>query len=83
MPIQEGTSEAVSTGNRGPGLGVHYTWYYAGMTVAPAAAGWLRDTVQHAGAPVLLAGALMVATVFAVLLLRLLQARWPIQRVTA
>lgn len=73
------TSEAVSPGHRGPGLGVHYTWYYAGMTVAPAAAGWLRDTAQHAGAPVLLAAALMVATVSAVLLLRLLQARWPIQ----
>lgn len=74
------TSEAVSARNRGPGLGVYYTWYYAGMTVAPAAAGWLRDRLQHAGAPVLLAGALMVATVAAVLLLRLLQARWPIER---
>jgi predicted MFS family arabinose efflux permease len=76
------TSEAVSTGNRGPGLGVHFTWYYAGMTVAPAAAGWLRDTVQHAGAPVIFAGALTLATVLTVLLLRLLQARWPIQRST-
>jgi MFS family permease len=74
------TSEAVSARNRGPGLGVYYTWYYAGMTVAPAAAGWLRDSFQHAGAPVLLAAALMVATVAAVLLLRLLQARWPIER---
>ena len=48
------------------------------MTVAPAVAGWLRDTLQQAGAPVLFAGALMVATVFTVLLLRQLQARWPI-----
>ena len=76
------SSEAVSPGNRGPGLGLYYTWYYAGMTAAPAVAGWLRDTVQHAGAPVLFAAALMVTTVAAVLLLRLLQARWPIQRTT-
>ena len=72
------TSQATTPANRGPGLGVFYTWYYAGMTIAPAVAGWLRDTLQQAGAPVLFAGALMVATVFIVLLLRLLQARWPI-----
>ena len=72
------TSEAVSPANRGPGLGVYYTWYYAGMAVAPAMAGWLRDTLQDAGAPLVLAGALMVVTVSMVLMLRLLQARWPI-----
>ena len=69
------TSQATTPANRGTGLGVFYTCYYAGMTVAPAVAGWLRDTLQQAGAPVLFAGALMVATVFTVLLLRLLQAR--------
>lgn len=72
------TSQATTPANRGPGLGVFYTWYYAGMTIAPAIAGWLRDTLDQAGAPVLFAGALMVATVTTVLLLRLLQARWPI-----
>lgn len=72
------TSQATTPDNRGPGLGVFYTWYYAGMTIGPAVAGWLRDTLQEPGAPVLFAGALMVATVFTVLLLRLLQARWPI-----
>lgn len=76
------SSEAVSPGNRGPGLGLYYTWYYAGMTAAPALAGGLRDASQHAGAPLILAAALMVATVAAVLSLRVLQARWPI-RVTA
>lgn len=72
------TSQATTPANRGPGLGVFYTWYYAGMTIAPAVAGWLRDALREAGAPVLFAGALMVATVFTVLLLRVLQARWPI-----
>ena len=72
------TTQATTPANRGPGLGVFYTWYYAGMTIAPAIAGWLRDTLDQAGAPVLFAGALLVATVIMVLLLRLLQARWPI-----
>ena len=71
------TTQATTPANRGPGLGVFYTWYYAGMTIAPAIAGWLRDTLDQAGAPVLFAGALLVATVIMVLLLRLLQARWP------
>jgi MFS family permease len=74
------TTQATTPANRGPGLGVFYTWYYAGMTIAPAVAGWLRDALQDAGAPLLFAGALMVATVATVLLLRLLQARWPIPR---
>ncbi len=74
------TSEAVTPANRGPGLGIYYTWYYAGMAITPAGAGWLRDAVGHAGAPLLLASALMVATVLGVLLLRLLQARWPIAK---
>jgi MFS family permease len=77
------SSEAVSPANRGPGLGIFYTWYYLGMTLAPVGAGWLRDTVQHAGAPVLFAGGLLVAAVSSVLLQRCLQAFWPLQGVTA
>ena len=74
------TSEAVTAGNRGPGLGVFYTWFYAVMAIAPAVAGWLRDVVGHPGAPLLLASALMIISVLGILLLRLLQARWPIAK---
>ena len=72
------SAEAVSADNRGPGLGIFYTWYYAGMTIAPALAGWSRDFSGNAAAPVLLAAAMMVLVVLSVALLRLLQAVWPI-----
>jgi MFS family permease len=74
------SSEAVTPANRGPGLGIFFTWYYGGMTVAPIAAGWLRDVWGDAGAPLLLSSALLVVTVLGVLLVRLLQVRWPIAR---
>jgi MFS family permease len=74
------SSEAVTPANRGPRLGIFFTWYYGGMTLAPIAAGWLRDITGEAGAPLLLSSALLVATVLGVLLVRLLQARWPIAR---
>ena len=37
------SAEALTSENRGPGLGIFYTWYYVGMTVSPALAGWTRD----------------------------------------
>ncbi|MDX1376619.1 MAG: MFS transporter, partial [Burkholderiales bacterium] len=48
------SAEAVSRENRGPGLGIFYTWYYLGMTLVPPLAGWLRDASGLASAPVLL-----------------------------
>jgi len=74
------SAEAVSRENRGPGLGIYYTWYYLGMTLLPGLAGWLRDTTGSAKAPVLLAALLMGCVVLCILALRLLQARWPIPR---
>lgn len=73
------SAEAVSRENRGPGLGIYYTWYYLGMTLVPGLAGGLRDWTGSAKAPVLLSAVLMVSVVFCVLLLRVLQARWPIE----
>lgn len=73
------TSEAVSPDNRGPGLGLFYTWYFAGMTVFPAVAGWSRDFSGAAAAPLYLAACLVAASVACVLLLRILQAGWPIE----
>jgi len=74
------SAEAVSRENRGPGLGIYYTWYYLGMTLVPGIAGALRDASGSAKAPVLLAALLMVIVVACILLLRVLQVRWPILR---
>ena len=74
------TSEATTAENRGLGLGIFWTWHYAGMAVAPAGAGWMRDVVGNPGAPLLLVCALMLLSVLAILLFRLLQARWPIAK---
>lgn len=72
------SAEAVSRENRGPGLGIFYTWYYLGMTLMPVLAGWLRDWTGSAKVPVLLAALLMAFVVVCVVLLRTLQAKWPI-----
>ena len=72
------SAQAVSRENRGPGLGIFYTWYYVGMTLVPVLAGWLRDWSGSAKAPVLLSALLMASVVVCVLLLRVLQAKWPI-----
>ena len=72
------SAEAVRRENRGPGLGIFYTWYYLGMTLVPAIAGALRDATGRASAPVLLAALLMAVVVGCVLALRVLQAKWPI-----
>lgn len=72
------SAEAVSRENRGPGLGIFYTWYYLGMTLVPVLAGWLRDWTGNAKAPMLLSALLMAGVLVCVLLLRALQARWPI-----
>jgi MFS family permease len=74
------SAQAVSRENRGPGLGIFYTWYYVGMTLMPVLAGWLRDWTGSAKAPVLLSAILAVGTVLCVWLLRGLQGTWPIER---
>ena len=74
------TSEALTPENRGPGLGIHYTGYYLGMTVGPALAGWTRDAIGNVAAPVLLGSAMLVLVVVCVLLLRVLQRLWPVRR---
>lgn len=75
------SAQAVSANNRGPGLGVFYTWYYLGMTAAPAAAGWLRDWTTSAQAPVLFAAVMLLIVIVMLSILRALQSRWPIAKV--
>jgi MFS family permease len=73
------SAEAVNSDNRGPGLGIFYTWYYAGMTAGPALAGWTRDISGSAAAPIILGAAMLIGAVLLVGTLRMLQAVWPIE----
>ncbi len=68
-------SEILKPENRGPGLGLFITWYYAAMAVFPPVAGWLQDISGDAGAPLYFAGLVMVASLPFLGLLRGLQKR--------
>lgn len=59
---------------RSLGMGVYYTWYYIGMAVLPAIAGWWRDLSGVAAAPLIFASSLVIiAIACAVFFLRLEQ----------
>ncbi len=73
------SAEAVSSDNRGPGLGIFYTWYYVGMTVGPALAGWTRDISGSTAAPIILGAAMLIGVVLLIGTLRVLQVVWPIE----
>ncbi len=73
------TAEAVSPENRGPGLGIFFTWYFVGMTLAPPLAGWTRDVSGSAASPIILSAGMVAAGVLFVGVLRLLQRTWPIE----
>ena len=64
--------------NRGPGLGIFYTWYFVGMTVVPPIAGWSRDVTGDTAAPLLLAAALCLLCAASVVAFRALQRAWPL-----
>jgi predicted MFS family arabinose efflux permease len=67
--------EVLRPQNRSAGMGVFYTWYYAGMALLVPVAGILRDASGSAGAPLWFAGALVLAAMALLLLFRLLQRR--------
>jgi MFS family permease len=73
------SAQALTSENRGPGLGIFYTWYYVGMTVSPAVAGWTRDVSGNVAAPVVLGASFLGIVILCVVLLRLLQSTWPIE----
>jgi MFS family permease len=73
------SAEAASPDNRGPALGIFYTWYYCGMTVGPIAAGWSWDVSGNVSTPVLFGAALLVAVILLVGIFRILQMAWPIE----
>jgi predicted MFS family arabinose efflux permease len=68
--------EVLRPQNRAAGMGVFYTWYYAGMALLTPAAGVLRDASGAPGAPLLLAGALELAALAVLVVFRLCQRRF-------
>jgi len=72
------TAQALSPDNRGPGLGIFYTWYFVGMTAGPAFAGWTRD-VSGVTAPLITSAVMLIVVVVCVAALRALQRIWPIE----
>ena len=68
-------AEVLRPPNRAAGMGVFFTWYYAGMALLTLVGGILRDLSGAHGAPLLLAGALELAAIAVLVVLRLLQRR--------
>jgi len=57
MALPAGVLRAES---RAAGMGVFYSWYYAGMAILPALAGKTRDLAGTPAAPILFSAAMMV-----------------------
>ena len=65
--------EVLRPENRATGLGLFYTWWYAGMAALPPVGGWTYDVSGAASAPLLYAGALVFLTLAALAAFRLCQ----------
>lgn len=51
-------NEVLRAENRGPGMGIFYTGYYAGTATLPALAGFLQDITEDPATPFIFGGAL-------------------------
>jgi predicted MFS family arabinose efflux permease len=60
---------------RGPGFGVYYLWYFAGMPVLITFAGLLRDATRSAKAPLVFAVAMLLCCLLLVVIFRLARGR--------
>ena len=70
-------AEVLEVDNRGPGMGVFFTSYYAGMALLPPVAGLSRDLTGDPGAPLVFGSLLLFATAATLGLFRALQNRLP------
>lgn len=74
-PIMALPAEILRPDNRGSGMGVFYSWYYIGMGLLPAAAGWTYDMSGDAAAPLYFAAAMMIICIPLLGAFRLLKSR--------
>ncbi len=70
-------AQALKPQNRAGGMGVYFTWYYAGMAVMPGLAGMARDATGSAAAPALFAAAMMALALIGLGGFRLVQSGLP------
>lgn len=82
-PIVALPSRALAPQNRGPGLGIFFTWYYAVMAIGPLLAGLGQDLSGSPVAPVIIGGAAFVATVAFLGLFHLFLIKSPVKVVRA
>jgi predicted MFS family arabinose efflux permease len=68
--------EVLRPQNRAAGMGIFFSWYYAGMALLTPVAGILRDASGAPGTPLLFAGVLELAAMAVLVLLRVSQRRW-------
>jgi MFS family permease len=69
------TSEVLRPETRSTGMGIFFTWSYAGIALGPILAGFISDATANPAAPVYLIGLLALLTVVSLGLFRALQAR--------
>ncbi len=67
--------EAVAPERRGIGMGIYFTCYYLGMTIAGPAGGWLQDTTGSPAAPIWFAGVALALALVPLAIFRALQRR--------
>ncbi|MDP6822253.1 MAG: MFS transporter [Dehalococcoidia bacterium] len=76
-PLLALPSQALSVENRGIGLGIFYTWFYAFMALGPTVAGFGRDITDSADTPVLMSALAFVLVVPFLGAFRFFHARTP------
>ncbi|MDP6665869.1 MAG: MFS transporter [Dehalococcoidia bacterium] len=74
-PLVALPSDGLRPENRGPGLGVYYTWSYAAKAIGPAVAGAGRNITGSASTPLFIGAGLFASTVLFVVLFQLFAAR--------
>ena len=65
--------EVLRPESRAMGLGLFYTWWYAGMAALPPLGGWSYDVTGNPAAPILCAATFVFMTLVALVCLRLCQ----------
>ena len=64
-PIMALPAQALKPHNLAAGMGVYFTWYYAGMALLPGLAGMAQDLTASPAAPALFAGGMMALSLAA------------------
>ncbi len=74
-PIVALASEVLRPEARGAGMGIFYTWLYAGLAVGPMLGGYVLDVSGEPASSLYLVALLSLLTIVALAIFRALQAR--------